>query len=467
MYSALDNLNEEHPESSDFPSAVYKTAVMAGDIILKKELLLNHRHVLSLIANRRKQRGRRALSDHVTVGDDAFDQEDTDYIWSLYKERYDTPEKAQAVLQQISQHQSLLAFHEIDFGGDSTGINGCTPTDVMHSMKLGLLRYVSKWLMDLIKPAQKAIIDELAHSVLRQQRQTENRYYPRTNFSHSVTGVSMLTADEWVGVLFSMVVLLQTTKGENAFRTSKPSLPPNTDLDAVINMIEMLLSFMTWLSVGPFWSATDPSSSDSARHSIEVFITNLVEQTPRHEGNGWCIIKLHDLRHICGHISKFGAPMNWDSSTGERNLKEHAKKPAKTAQMRGYKTFLEQTMKRTVERQAIQMATEDWRVKRWDDWNEVADEVNKPNNNGVPCLRKVKSVVRTHDNGLVDTASIIIFQLTLIVNVSTGMSQTVNASQVGSNRHAPPGAIMDAIVEHITSEMKRLHENDLPCERQR
>ena len=53
LYSAIQgNVNEEDHESSDFPNAVYKTAVMAGDIILKNELLLNHRHVL--VTNRQQ-----------------------------------------------------------------------------------------------------------------------------------------------------------------------------------------------------------------------------------------------------------------------------------------------------------------------------------------------------------------------------------------------------------------------------
>ena len=174
----------------------------------------------------------------------------------------------------------MLAFHEIDFGGDAFGINGCTPTDVMHSMKLGLLRYVAKWLMDLLKPAQKAILDDLAYTVIARQRQTESRYYPRTNFSHSVTGISMLTADEWVGVLFTMTILLQTRKGTNAFIASKPNLPDGTDVSTVINMLEMILSCLTWLTIGPFWKASDPDKVLVAEESIDTMIEYMVKNTP-------------------------------------------------------------------------------------------------------------------------------------------------------------------------------------------
>ena len=442
-------------DNQTLPLATYKTKEMPADKVLSTNPLLDHSHVIELLSKHRAERGDdESVNEYVATGCDSLDEADTDFVWKLYQNEYSTAAHAQSTLQQLSQHQSMLAFHEIDFGGDAYGINGCTPTDVMHSMKLGLLRYVAKWLMDQIKPAQKAILDDLAYTVIARQRQTESRYYPRTNFSHSVTGISMLTADEWVGVLFTMTILLQTQRGATAFRSSKPNLPEGNDVMTVVNMVEMILSCLTWLTLGPFWQASAPEQAAVAAESIDTMIQNMVTNTPRMEGNGWCIIKLHDLRHICQQINKFGSPMNWDSSTGERNLKEHAKNPAKTAQMRGYKTFLEQTLKRTVERQALAMAAEDWRSNRQDEWddtsvNDCDNLVNlRPNRTG-----SKKTIVKLWDDLMEDTMSICIFQYTLVIDVTTGVSEAVDAApRRGKNSYAPPAPVLAAI--HL--ELKRI-----------
>ena len=433
--------------------ACYKTPEMPADNVMKSDLLLDHQHVIELLAEHRESNDDDSISDTVSLGNDSFSPNDTMFVWNLFQQQYRTAASAQRTLQLVSQHQSMLAFHEIDFGGDAFGINGCTPTDVMHSMKLGLLRYVSKWLMDLLKPSQKAIIDDLSYTVIARQRQTESRYYPRTNFSHSVTGVSMLTADEWVGVLFTMTILLQTNKGKAAFDASKPILPDGNDVYTVVNMIEMLLSCMTWLSSGPFWKTADHRHAAIAEESIDTMIENMVSNTPRLEGNGWCIIKLHDLRHICQQINKFGAPMNWDSSTGERNLKEHAKNPAKTAQMRGYKTFLEQTLKRTVERQALAMAAEDWRANRWLEWDDNGDAEGHQVNRRSNSTGSRKTIVKHWDDLTKDTMSISIFQFTLVIDRTTGLSQAVDAAPGrGKNSYSPPAPVIAA----IQLELKRI-----------
>ena len=359
-------------------------------------------------------------------------------------------------MRLLSQHQSILAFHDIDFGGDATGINGCSPTDVMHSMKLGILRYVAKWVMDWIKPAQKSIIDGVAHLVVCRQRQTESRYYPRTNFSHGITGVSMLTADEWVGVVMTTAILLQTTQGRKAFISSKPCLPNGTDVDDVVNILEMLIACLTWLSAGPFWNRTSGGEGQKvATRSIDVLVATLVNIAPRTDGNGWCIIKLHDLRHICHQIAKFGSPSNWDSCTGERNLKEHAKKPAKTAQMRGYKTFLEQTLKRSVERSAISMAAEDWRLDRWKEWNDGdLDQLyhGRSDRNTV----STGLITRQWDDGSLDTMRIKILQFSVYVHSNTATSRRGAITFTGKTILSPASAVLDAITSHVTEEVLTL-----------
>ena len=55
---------------------------------------------------------------------------------------------------------------------------------------------------------------------------------------------------------------------------------------------------------------------------IKVFV-------PCSEGNGWKLQKFHELLHLVMHIDDYGSPLNFDTGTGERGLKDWVKKFAK------------------------------------------------------------------------------------------------------------------------------------------
>ena len=204
----------------------------------------------------------------------------------------------------------------------------------------------------------------------------------------------------------------------------------------------------------PSGRADDLHGAREPKYSINILIQSLREIAPRDTGNGWCIIKLHDLRHICLHISKFGAPANWDSCTGERHLKEYAKKPARTAQMRGYKTFLKQTMKRTVERSALAVARDDWRIGRWKEWSDGdLSTINEVNSACQDRRSTIKNIVQQRPDGSFDTMSIMIFRVTWFVHTATRQIRQGQSASVGRTNTAPPQAILDAVIDHATSQL--------------
>lgn len=174
----------------------------------------------------------------------------------------------------------------------------------------------------------------------------------------------------------------------------------------------------------------------------------------------------HQTARFATHMSadsRFGAPSNWDSSTGERNLKEHAKKPAQTAQMRGYRIFLQQTLKRSVERSAIALAEEDWRLSRWNDWND--GDLNVLYQGRLRSRRSPEitgTIVSTHRNELFDTMSLKIYEITIYVHTETCIAQKGAFATIGSNVYTPPQPVIDAITDHITAFVETMAEATLP-----
>ena len=108
------------------------------------------------------------------------------------------------VLRVIAQYESRLATHELDYGTDRYGINMCTPTDLMHAFLLGVVRYACQSMMDVWPPRLRATIDGIVDSNIRCQMQQERAFFPRADFSKGVTNLTQLTAQEWVGLCFTL-----------------------------------------------------------------------------------------------------------------------------------------------------------------------------------------------------------------------------------------------------------------------
>ena len=109
-----------------------------------------------------------------------------------------------------------------------------------------------------------------------------------------------------------------------------------------LNICEQLLSFHAWYKCGaPHSKSILDTPSDGNEQStvlgdaVRTMIETATTRLPRKQGNGWNLQKVHEMFHLDYFMDQFGSPLNWDASTGERNLKEKAKKHAATAQNRG------------------------------------------------------------------------------------------------------------------------------------
>jgi hypothetical protein len=127
-----------------------------------------------------------------------------------------------------------------------------------------------------------------------------------------------------------------------------------------IELAEALLCFHAWYRLDAVeWFSKINSDDDRkeksnhVRDSIRKMLAMVKCYMPRKSGLGWSIQKFHDLLHVAVDIERFGSPKNFDAGPLESSLRFWAKKPASTAQTRGYNTFLKQTSQRLHEYHAL------------------------------------------------------------------------------------------------------------------
>jgi hypothetical protein len=305
-------------------------------------------------------------------------------------------------LQKHSQHALLNAFHDIDFAGFPRGIFGCTPHDLMHIFLEGVLKYSTRIFINGFLEKHKAAIDKLVEHLFGNLRSSEKKNMPRTCFIKGMTNLTMITADEEVGMALTLLILAQTSEGQEIFDTrltessakqlvldgqvddevvsltdnnnnepcdsddesmassyaSVRTLDENSETcchESFVQVMECLLSFWSWYKSKESipWNAT---SKSKLLFSIRKMIRLVRSVLPREEGHKWKIQKLHELLHIPEDVDNFGSPKNFDCGILENRLIHVGKHNSKFTQKRGPAVFTEQLAQRIHEQQCINKA---------------------------------------------------------------------------------------------------------------
>ena len=97
--------------------------------------------------------------------------------------------------------------------GDTQGIYGSTPTDIMHVLQLGIMKYCLTILFDALSTNQRQAIDCLAINLKQCNRQSTRKHYPRAALNKGLTDLTNITAEEITGAVFITSVLLQSDDG--------------------------------------------------------------------------------------------------------------------------------------------------------------------------------------------------------------------------------------------------------------
>ena len=120
---------------------------------------------------------------------------------------------ARKKLHRMSQHCHRSAFRDVCFGIPGRGIVDATPTDLMHAFLEGSLKYALRIFFDNVPPSVKAQVDFLVDEIFGNLRSSEKANMLRTNFTHGMSNLTMITADEWAGMAMTLLCLCRLQRG--------------------------------------------------------------------------------------------------------------------------------------------------------------------------------------------------------------------------------------------------------------
>ena len=114
--------------------------------------------------------------------------------------------------QVFGSHSVDNAFFGLDFGSNKEGIFRGALADILHTIEEGALPKLLEVFYGLMGDKQRTEIDDFVHSLFCEghNRSGERQSYPRVSFTRGYTQLTRLSADERVGQLFVLAVLLQT-----------------------------------------------------------------------------------------------------------------------------------------------------------------------------------------------------------------------------------------------------------------
>ncbi len=289
-------------------------------------------------------------------------------------------------MMKLSTHIHSNAFKEVWFGANKYGILKATPHDMMHAFCHGVVVYVVRILIAPLTPAEKHRLDAMIEGVLVPLHSSQKNKYPRCNFSKGITNLTLLTAAEWIGVVFALSLITISKEGTNLWLDVKQRTAPVGIVETqrgkrltyhvenktcgleeelpsgviceptdILYLLEMLLSFHAWYKNGHPFSISSQESVAEVEDAIRIMLQSVKELTPRNHGNGWKLQKFHELLHLAKDIWYYGSPNNWDTSPGEHALINFAKRPAKRSHKK-HSSFLDQVNSRLHESAIIEKA---------------------------------------------------------------------------------------------------------------
>ena len=106
------------------------------------------------------------------------------------------------------------AMFGLDYGGTKYGQFQACCLDPMHAYESGVLKMVCKGFVDPMFPACKERLDTFVDKIMSNQRSSESKNFPRSNFKKGITNATLLTSNEWAGLLMTYLIIAQTYQGE-------------------------------------------------------------------------------------------------------------------------------------------------------------------------------------------------------------------------------------------------------------
>jgi hypothetical protein len=75
------------------------------------------------------------------------------------------------------------------------------------------------------------------------------------------------------------------------------------------------LAFYAWYKKDDYWSVTN--TAYAKERALKHMIDMVKRVLPRKEGNRWDVQKFHEMFHLIHDMTRYGAPMDFDTGTGK------------------------------------------------------------------------------------------------------------------------------------------------------
>lgn len=231
--------------------------------------------------------------------------------------------------QKWSMHRLDNCFNYISFMDQKRGIFGATPSEILHCVRAGPLKEANKAVFSDLSQGLKTKLDNMARNFHKNNRQTYRKAYPSTKFTNGVTNLTLISADEHVGMMFLFVALSHFDEGWDTLDAIMRK-KGKTDLAKVMATFEAILCFHAWLSLPKQWHISQGEEAmKSAQKSIRSLIWYIVNNIPK---DSWLFPKLHELLHFVDDMSRFGSTANFSAQRTESLLKDTGKRVGRKAQ---------------------------------------------------------------------------------------------------------------------------------------
>ena len=111
----------------------------------------------------------------------------------------------------------INACRNLHFGSNTNGILGAVACDPMHMFLHGILKYIMKMLFECMTPTEKASTDKVVHHTFARYRASGKTLFPRCNYVRGITNLTCITAHEWAGVAFTVLLTMHNREGWSIF----------------------------------------------------------------------------------------------------------------------------------------------------------------------------------------------------------------------------------------------------------
>ena len=207
-----------------------------------------------------------------------------------------------------------LSTNKIHFGDQPNNIMAATPVDPMHAFLLGVLHYCVKIYIAYMTASEKVSLNQLIYDLFKSHLSSKKTEYTRFSFTRGITNLTTVTAEEWEGMAYALVLAHLTEEGAAIFETfynrriKKDTKKDPADLakayknahvddeiasntvlqpDTFIHIMEMMLCFHAFYRSGvPIAEWEEQDVEEQLPDALEKMMENIKKHLPCTNGHG-------------------------------------------------------------------------------------------------------------------------------------------------------------------------------------